>query len=136
MGRMSALHSPMALVGGQSLPPVSRNGGTTNTVNGTGIDLRGQRGAYFILNAGALTGAANYLAYLQGSTDAPNDLPNATWSNINATTYTNAAVTVKTNANAAWEMSYDPNVGGTTSVRAVLVTDANVAVIGITHIVF
>jgi hypothetical protein len=137
MGRMSALHDAMQLTGGQSIPPVSRNGGGgANTANGTGIDMRGLRGAYFTVQAGALTGAANYAAYLQGSTDAPNDLPNATWSNINATTYTNAAVTVKTNANSAFEMSYDPTVGGTTSVRAVLVTDANVAVVGIAHLTF
>lgn len=136
MGRMSPLHNPAAgLTGGQSIPPVSRNGGTTNTVNGSAIDLRGKRGAYFLLNAGALTGAANYLAYLQTG-DNPDDATNANWTNVNTTTYSNAAVAVKTNANSTFEMDYDPATGGVNQVRMVLVTDANVAVIGATHVVF
>lgn len=137
MGRMSALHSPIALTSGQSLPPVSRNGGGgANTANGTAIDLRNTgRGVYFQLNVGALTGAANYLAYLQTG-DNPDDAPNANWTNVNTTTYTNAGVTVKTNANTTWEMSYDPSTGGVNQVRMVLVTDANAAIIGATHVVF
>lgn len=136
MGRMSALHNPAAgLTTAQSLPPVSRNGGTTNTVNGTAVDLRGRRGAFFVVNVGALTGAANYLAYLQTG-DNPDDSANANWTNVNATTYTNAAVTVKTNANTVWEMDYDAMTGGVNQVRMVLTTDANVAVIGATHVVF
>lgn len=137
MGRMSPLHDSIGLTQGQSLPPVSRNGASTNTANGTSIDLHGKRGAYFILSAGALTGAANYLAYLQTSdANHENDLANATWTNVNTTTYSNAGVTVKTNANTTFEMSYDPATGGSVGVRAVLVTDANAAVIGIDHITF
>lgn len=137
MGRMSPLHNPAAaLTAIQSHPPVARNGDTTNVVNGTTIDLTGgQRGVYFQLNAGALTGSANYLAYLQTG-DLPGDGANANWTNVNATTYTNAAVTVKTNANSIFEMDYEPGAGGSEQVRAVLVTDANVAVIGVTATVF
>lgn len=136
MGRMSALHSPIALTSGQSLPPVSRNGGGgANTANGTAIDLRGMRGAYFQLNTGVVTGAANYLAYLQTG-DNPGDAANANWTNVNTTIYSNAGVTVKTNANTTWEMSYDPATGGVNQVRMVLVTDANAALIGATHVLF
>ena len=67
---------------------------------------------------------------------APNDAANANWTNVNATLYTNAAVTVKTNANTAWEMDFDASTGGASHVRMVLVTDANVAVIGATAIVY
>ena len=134
MGRMSPLHNPAAgLTTGQSHPPVSRNGGTTNTVNGSAVDLRSLRGVLFAINAGALTGAANYLAYLQTG-DNPSDASNANWTNVNTTTYANAGVTVKTNANAVWEMDFDASQGQ--QVRAVLTTDANVAVIGITYITF
>ena len=134
MGRMSALHDATALTQGQSVAPASRNGGASNAaVNGSAIDLRGKRGAYFILSAGALTGAANYAAYLQTG-DNPDDSANANWTNVNATTYTNAAVTVKTNANTAWEMSFDSKGGN--QVRAVLVVDANVALTSISHVVY
>lgn len=136
MGRMSALHDATALTQGQSIPPASRNGGAANAaVNGAAIDLRGKRGAYFVLSAGALTGAANYAAYLQTS-DSETDPTNGNWTNVNATLYTNAAVTVKTNANTAFEMSYDPAAGRVPNVRAVLVVDANVALTSISHIVF
>lgn len=134
MGRMSALHSGIALTQGQSVPPASRNGGASNAaVNGAAIDLRGKRGAYFILNAGALTGSANYAAYLQTG-DNPDDSANANWTNVNATLYTNAAVTAKTNANSAFEMSFDAKAGN--QVRAVLVVDANVALTSISHVVY
>jgi hypothetical protein len=129
-GRMSSLHNPTGITSVQSHPPVSRNGDTTNVANGASIDLRGKRGAYFTVNAGALTGAANYLAYLQTG-DNLTDAANANWTNVNTTTYANAGLTVKTNANTTWEMSYNPAVGGVPQVRAVLVTDANAAVIGI-----
>jgi hypothetical protein len=134
MGRMSALHDGMALTQGQSVPPASRNGGASNAdVNGAAIDLRGKRGAYFILSAGALTGTANYAARLQTG-DNPDDSANANWTNVNATIYTNAAVTVKTNANSAWEMSFDAKAGN--QVRAVLVVDANIALTSISHVVY
>lgn len=137
MGRMSPLHEGTSgLTQGQSVPPASRNGGASNAaVNGTAIDLRGKRGAYFIVSAGALTGAANYAAYLQTG-DNPDDAANANWTNVNATTFTNAAVTVKTNANTTWEMSYTPEGGGVNQVRAVLVVDANVALTSIAHVTY
>jgi hypothetical protein len=136
MGRMSPLHNPAAgLTGVVALLPVSRNGDTPNTANGESVDLRNKRGAMFVVAAGALTGAANYLAYLQTG-DNPNDAANANWTNVNATLYTNAAVTVKTNANSAWEMDFDAATGGASHVRMVLVTSANVAVIGATAITY
>lgn len=136
MGRMSPLHNPAAgLVGQLALAPVSRNGDTPNVANGDSVDLRGKRGAIFILAAGALTGAANYAAYLQTG-DNPADAANANWTNVNATLYTNAAVTAKTNANTGWEMDFDASQGGASHVRMVLVTSANVAVIGATAIAY
>lgn len=135
-GRMSALHNPRSLTAGQSIPPASRNGGASNAaVNGAAIDLRGKRGAGFVLSAGALTGAANYAAYLQTG-DNLDDSANANWTNVNATLYTNAAVAVKTNANTVWEMDYDPSAGGSAQVRAVLVVDANIALASIVHSLF
>ena len=137
MGRMSPLHNPAAgLVAAQALPPVSRNGGASNAaVNGSSIDLRGKRGAYFTVSVGALTGTANYLAYLQTG-DNPGDAANANWTNINTTTYSNAGLTVKTNANTVWEMDVDASASGAQHVRAVLVPDANVSVIGMTAITY
>lgn len=136
MGRMSPLHSPTELTAGVSIPPASRNGaGGANTVNGAAIDLRGLRGAFFSLQTGAVTGAANVAAYLQTG-DNLADSANANWTNVNATLYTNAAVTAKTNANSAFEMSYDPAIAGNAQVRAVLVTDANVFLAGITHVTY
>ena len=134
MGRMSPLHSPASgMVTEQSLPPVSRNGASTNTANGASVSLSGKRGAFFQLNVGALTGAANYLAYLQTG-DNLADAANANWTNVNTTTYSNAGVTVKTNANTVWEMDFDANQGN--QIRMVLVTDANAAVIGATHVIY
>lgn len=136
-GRMSALHDPAeGLTPGQSVPPASRNGGAANAdVNGATIDLTGKRGAYFVLAAGALTGAANYAARLQ-TNDLAADPANGNWSNVNSTTYPNAAVAVKTNANTCWEMSYVPKAGMSVVVRAVLVPDANVSLASISHITF
>lgn len=134
MGRMSPLHNPAAgLTAGQSLPPASRNGDTPNTANGASVNLSGQRGAYFVVEAGALTGAANYLAYLQTG-DNLADSANANWTNVNTTTYSNAGLTVKTNANTAWEMDFDASKGN--QVRMVLVTNANAAIIGATHVIY
>lgn len=136
MGRMLPLHSPTELTQGISVPPASRNGGASNAaVNGSTIDLSGYRGAYFVLSLGALTGSANVAAYLQGN-DLPSDPTNGNWTNINATTFTNAAVTAKTNANTAFEMSYVPYPGGAYVVRAVLVPDANVSLAGVAHVLF
>lgn len=137
MGRMSALHNPAAgLTELMALAPASRNGGASNAaVNGATIDLRGYRGVHFSLVAGALTGAANYLAYLQNN-DLPTDATNGNWSNVNTTTYSNAGLTVKTNANAAWGLDYIPQAGMSTAVRIVLVPDANISLIGVSAQVF
>lgn len=134
MGRMSALHDATALTQGQSVPPASRNGGASNAdVNGAAIDLRGKRGVYFILEAGAITGAGNYAARLQTG-DNPDDAANANWTNVNSTTYPNAAVAAKTNANVASEMSFDASGGN--QVRAVLKVDANIVLSGISHVIY
>ena len=137
MGRMSPLHSPeVGLTQGQSVPPASRNGGASNAdVNGTTISLAGYRGAYFVLSIGALTGAANVAARLQ-TNDLPSDPTNGNWTNVNSTTYTNAAISAKTNANTAFEMSYVPPSGGAYVVRAVLVPDANISLAGISHVLY
>lgn len=136
-GRMQPLHNPAAgLTESLALAPASRNGGASNAaVNGSTIDLRGYRGVHFSLAVGALTGAANYLAYLQNN-DLPSDPTNGNWANVNATLYTNAAVTVKTNANTAWGMDYIPAPGMSTAVRVVLVPDANISLIGASALVF
>lgn len=137
MGRMSALHNPAAGLTEQlALAPASRNGGSSNAaVNGNTIDLRGYRGVHFSLAVGALTGAANYLAYLQNN-DLPTDATNGNWSNVNTTTYPNAGLTVKTNASTAWGLDYIPQAGMSTAVRLVLVPDANISLIGATANVF
>lgn len=137
-GRLSPVHNAAAAgTAAVSVNPASRNGGASNAaVNGAAVDLRGKRGALFILEAGILTGAGNYAAYLQTS-DLPADAANGNWSNVNTTTYPNAAVAVKTNANSAFLMTYNPPAGGgLTAVRAVLIPDANIGLIGISHITF
>jgi len=137
MGRMSALHNPAAGITELiALVPASRNGGSSNAaVNGNTIDLRGYRGVHFSMGIGALTGAANYLAYLQNN-DLPTDAANGNWTNVNATTYPNAALTVKTNAAIAYGLDYIPGPGMSTAVRLVLVPDANISLIGATANVF
>lgn len=136
-GRMSPLHNPAAgLTEEMALAPASRNGGASNAaVNGATIDLRGKRGVHFNLVVGALTGAANYLAYLQNN-DLPTDAANGNWANVNATTYPNAALTVKTNANSAFGLDYVPQAGMSTAVRIVLVPDANISLIGVGATIF
>jgi hypothetical protein len=131
MGRMSPLHNPAAGITEQcALVPASRNGGSSNAaVNGNTIDLLGKRGVHFNLVVGALTGAANYLAYLQNN-DLPTDPANGNWANVNTTTYSNAGLTVKTNASTAWGLDYIPGPGMSTAVRIVLVPDANISLIG------
>ena len=136
-GRMSALHNPAAgMTESLALAPASRNGGASNAaVNGNTIDLAGKRGAYFAISVGALTGAANYLAYIQNN-DLPTDAANGNWANVNATLYPNAALTVKTNASTAWGLDYVPKAGMSPVCRLVLVPDANISLIGATAIVF
>lgn len=136
MARMSALHNATGLTPGTSVVPASRNGGSSNAdVNGSAIDLRGKRGAYFILNTGAMTGAAAVAARLQTG-DNPDDSANANWTNVNYTLYSNAQITNKTNASSTFEMSYDPSVGGVAQVRAVLTPEANISLASISHIVY
>ena len=137
MGRMSPIHNPgTGLTPANSINPASRNGGASNAaVNGATNDLRGLRGIVYVLHAGILTGAANYLTYLQNN-DLPTDPTNGNWANVNATLYTNAKVTVKTNANTAFLMDYIPGPGMSTAVRAVLVPDANIGLIGVSALTF
>lgn len=137
MGRMSPLHNPAAgLTGGTSVVPASRNGGASNAdVNGTAIDLRGKRGVYFIVHRGALTGAALVAARLQTG-DNPDDAANANWTNVNATTFPNAAVANSNSANSVSEMDYVAGSGKSNQVRAVLTPEANVSLASITHVVY
>jgi hypothetical protein len=134
---MSPLHNPAAgLTAGTSVVPASRNGGSSNAdVNGTAIDLRGKRGAMFIVHAGALTGAAAYAARIQTG-DNPDDSANANWTNVNYTLYSNAQVTNKTNASSVFEMDYVGGAGKVNQIRAVLTPEANISLASITHIVF
>lgn len=135
-GRMSALHSPTNLTSGTSVVPASRNGGASNAdVNGSAIDLRGKRGAFFILHTGAMTGSAAVAARIQTG-DNPDDSANANWTNVNYTTYSNAQVTNKTNASSTFEMSYMSGSGGVNQIRAVLTPEANISLASISHIVF
>jgi len=139
MGRMSSLHTATELTSSQSVPPASRNGGSSNAdVNGASIDLRGsKRGVLFQLNIGALTGAGAVAARIQTGDNAA-DAANANWTNVNYTAFANARITNKTNANTVFEMSYVPGVHNTTAehIRAVLVPEANISLAAITHIVY
>ncbi len=134
--RMSALHDPTALTPGSSVVPASRNGGASNAdVNGATLDLRGYRGAYFTLHIGALTGAGAVAARLQ-TNDLPTDPTNGNWANVNYTTYSNAQVTNKTNQSTCFELSYVPQPGMSTAVRAVLTPEANISLASISHIIY
>lgn len=138
MGRMSSLHTPTVLAAGQSVPPASRNGGASNAdVNGASIDMRGKRGAMFVLDTGAMTGTAAVAARIQTG-DNPDDAANANWTNVNYTAYTNAQITNKTNANSVFEMSFvgGAGVAGIQHIRAVLTPEANVSLASIQHIVY
>ena len=136
MGRMSPLHSPTdGLEPGISIAPISVNGATPNVLNGTAIDLRGRGGAHFTLLIGELTGAANVAAHLQTS-DLEGDPANGNWTNVNTTTYPNAAISAKTNANSAFEMSYVPAAGLRPNVRVVRTVSANVALSSVSHVIF
>ena len=130
MGRMSALHSADGLAQGVSIPPASRNGDTTNVVNGATIDLHGKRGVYFTLSVGVLTGSANVAAHLQENDD-PLDPANGTWSNVDGET-----IAVTTTDNSAHELAYSPPPGGEPVVRIVQTVDANAALSGIAHFTY
>lgn len=136
MPRMSPLHDPTGgLEPGLSIAPISVNGDTPNVLNGTAIDLRGRGGIVFTLLIGALTGAANVAAHLQTS-DLPSDPANGNWTNVNTTTYPNATVAAKTNANSAWELSYVPLPGLQPNVRVVRTVAANVALSSVSHVIY
>lgn len=129
-GRLSALHNTSGLTQGVSIPPASRNGDTTNVVNGTTIDLHGMRGVYFILTVGVLTGAANVAAHLQEN-DTPLDPANGTWANVAGET-----IAVTTVANSAHELGYAIPDGGEPVIRIVQVVDANAALSSIAHFTY
>lgn len=130
MGRMSALHAPSGLTQGVSVAPASRNGDTTNVVNGETVDLHGKRGVYFILSVGVLTGAANVAAHMQENDD-PLDPANGSWSNIAGET-----IAVTTDDNTAHELAYSPPPGGEPVVRIVQTVDANAALSGVAHFTY
>lgn len=137
MGRMSSLHNPAGgLTQGSSVVPASRNGGASNAdVNGSAVDLRGRRGVYFVMHLGALTGAAAVAARIQTG-DNPDDAANANWTNVNYTTYANARLTNQNTASSGFEMDYMGGAGQSNQVRAVLTPEANIALCGISHILY
>lgn len=140
MGRMSPLHSPSdgftANNRAASVPSASRNGGADNAdVNGTTLDLRGRRGAMFILNQGVTTGSAATAARIQYN-DLPGDETNGNWTNVNYTTYANARITNQTTDNQQYLMDVMVDALPYASVRAVLTPEANVAIAGIGHVIF
>ena len=71
-----------------------------------------------------------------GRGDNPNDAPNANWTNVNYTTYSNARVTNQTGASAVYEMDYQGGAGQANQIRAVLTPEANIALCSISHIVY
>ena len=122
MGRMPAGHEPSGVTAPNvCVSPISQS---IATVNGSGIDLAGQRGALFTLTAGALTGAATVAGHLQDSAD------NSTFTNGNTTTYPEATLAASNAANSAREMGYQGGGGRQRYVRAVVVVAANTALIG------
>lgn len=137
-GRLSSLHNLTNLTAGISVPPASRNGGASNAdINGESIDIRGKRGVFFTLAQGVTTGAAATAARIQTG-DNPDDAANANWTNVNYTAFANAQVTNQNTDNAVYEMAYVPGVHNSTAlhIRAVLTPEGNVALAGITHIVY
>lgn len=130
-GRLSALHNVAGgFAQGVSIPPASRNGDTTNVVNGATIDLHGKRGAYFILTVGVLTGSANVAAHLQEN-DTPLDPANGSWSNVSG-----ATIAVTTDDNSAHELGYAIPDGGEPVIRIVQTVDANAALSSIAHFTY
>ncbi len=124
--RMPAAHSPTeATAPLVCTPPQST---TPATLNGTGIDLTGRRGALFTLGAGALTGAATVAAHLQDSPD------NSTFTNVNTTTYPNTTLAASNSANSAREMAYVGGGGKQRFVRSVAVVAANTALVSVTAV--
>lgn len=138
-GRMSPLHSAAGLTGNNvatSVPAASRNGGSSNAdVNGETLNVQGKRGVIFILNQGATTGSAATAARVQVN-DLPSDPANGNWSNVNYTTYSNARITNQTTDNQQYIMDVSTASLSYPVVRAVLTPEANVALAGISHIIY
>jgi len=123
-----------------AVPPASRNGDTTNVVNGAGIDLSGKRVLGVEMVAGALTGAATVAVHLQvnDTSAADKNISNGNWTNVNATVYPESAIAAKANANTAFttwvDVSKLPLTGAYPFVRAVQTVDANAAISGVNYI--
>lgn len=126
MGRMPSAHSPTEATA--PLVCVTPQSSSAATLNGSGIDLGGQRGALFTLSAGDLTGLATVAAHLQDSDD------NSTYANVNTTTYPEASLAASNAANGAREMAYVGGGGKKRYVRAVVVVAANVALVSATAV--
>ena len=133
--RASPRHGGDGDAPGMSVQVASRNGDTTNVVNGATVTLNGKQGVRFIVTTAAITGAATVDAHLQ-TNDLHGDPGNGNWTNVNTTTYANAAITQIAAANGLGQMDYSPAAGMSPIVRAVLTTDANVFVAGIVHQTF
>lgn len=138
--RFSPLHGRTGLTSTVAVPPASRNGDTTNVVNGAGIDLTGKRVLGVELVAGVFTGAANVAVHLQvNDTEAADkNISNGNWTNINTTTYPEAAIAAQTDDNTAFTTWFDvsklPLTGAYPFVRAVQTVDANAVVSGVNYI--
>ena len=118
-----------------SVQVATRNGDTTNVVNGATITISGKQGVRFIVTTAAITGSSTIDAHLQ-TNDQHLDPANGNWTNVNTTTYPNASITQIAAANGLGQMDYSPAAGMSPVVRAVLTTDANAFVGGIVHQTF
>ncbi len=131
--RMSPAHGASGLDGTHatiSLAPVSRNGDTTNVVNGATIDLHGKGGVIFVTAEGALTGSANVAYHLQTNNNHL-DPGNGTWTNVSG-----ATLAAATDPNVSRQLAYSPAAGDSPIVRIVQTVDANVSVSGVVHVTF
>lgn len=128
MGRMSALHEPT----GGTAPAVcvSPQSSGASTLNGSGIDLAGKRGALFTVSIGDLTGSASVAAYLRDSDD------NSTFTNVNTTTYPEATLAAATTANTVREMGYQGGGGRKRYVRADVVVAVNTALVAASAVTY
>ena len=131
--RLSPFHGAAGLDASHatiSLAPVSRNGDTTNVVNGATIDLHGLGGVLFITAEGALTGAANVAYHLQ-TNNVHLDPGNGTWTNVSG-----ATLAAATDPNVSRQLAYSPSAGESPIVRIVQTVDANVSISGVVHATF
>jgi len=123
-GGLDGTHATIALA------PVSRNGDTTNVVNGATIDLHGRGAVLFVSAEGALTGSANVAYHLQ-TNNVHLDPANGTWTNISGKTLAAA-----TDPNVSRQLDYSPAAGESPIVRIVQTVDANVSVSGVVAVIF